>query len=140
MNNNEKIFFTKDSAPIIFNMLKKNGLEETKEDFLKRLSEKKLLQGEVIIDTAEKIFLKKDTKDNLIIFLQTELNTSTKIATQVYNDIMEKLIPIADKYTLGNVTESINQPIKKIKASKDETLNAKKKILTDKEDSYREKI
>lgn len=140
MNNNEKIYFTENSAPIIFDMLKKNGLEETRQDLLKRLSEKRLLQGEVIISTAEKIFLEKDTKDNLIIFLQTELNTSKEIAKQVYNDIMEKLIPIADKYTTANTEKSISQPTQETTIIKEKIQRTKKKATTNKEDNYREQI
>lgn len=140
MSNKEKIYFKEDSAPIIFDMLKNNGLEETKEDFLKRLSEKRLLQGEIIIGTAEKIFLKEDTKDNLITFLQTELNTTKKTATKIYNEILEKLIPIADKYTLPDNKNQIVEPMQKTEILKEKIQNEKVKPTINKEDNYREKI
>ena len=99
-----KISFRKDTLPIIDEILKKNKIEESNETFLKKLSEKKPFQGEIIFTVVEKI-IDKAPKEEIIIFLEEGLNITLETAKNVYDDIVAGLLPIAKKQNLADAPE-----------------------------------
>lgn len=71
-SNNQKIIFSGDTAPIISEMLKKYGLEESPEDIFKKMSDggSPCFLGGIILDIAMDVINGKISEKDLVPALQ----------------------------------------------------------------------
>jgi len=141
MDSEKKIYFTTDTYPIITEIIRNNLKEDSDDDILNKLSEDKPLQGEIIINATEKIFLGNKKEAEIYSFLQEQLSTTSQTAKQIYKDIKEKLIPLANRESSNENVSPTFPRVKPIINNKKEDIRKMPEKQKPKEpDSYREPI
>lgn len=123
-------YFTEDAFPIISSILQKNKIEQSDDDFVEKISNNKPIPIEIIIISAEKIFLENASKVAVCSFIKTGLGVSDDLSEKIYSDILAKLIPIVKKrqqITEKKITKSsIDVPEKNIPKKKSPVMGSKK--------------
>lgn len=90
MANNNLVVFEEETAPIITEILEKNGLKDPDE-----LAVEKELLGEIILRITEEIVSGQKEEKNIIPTLAKELNIPQSKAEIIFREIKEKLLSIA---------------------------------------------
>ena len=113
MSDRIKIYFQKDTEPIITAILKDAQIEDSEKDFWEKMSLGKLSQGEVIFGAIDKIVLEKAPENDVCFFLKNELSINEEAAKKVYKDITTKLVPLINKQTPQEANKDKNSNIVK---------------------------
>ncbi|MDP2741777.1 MAG: hypothetical protein Q8O66_03795 [bacterium] len=122
-NNQKKIIFDggKDLNDIIMEILEKNGLKESLDDYIDKIdkNEKPLL--DVLYKLTIDLATNDTTEQNFVLSIQQQMNISDKIAENILKEVKQKLLPMARTlseeeieegyYTEPQLPQNINQPI-----------------------------
>ena len=100
MANTMKVYFNEDVSPIVFDILKNTGKEETDEEFMHKLANNLPLQEDILFNAVDKIVIENIPEKVMCSFIETEMNIPTANAKIIYDEILKKLVPIALKETI----------------------------------------
>lgn len=104
----------KDYNNVIIDILNKNGLKESWDDYFEKVQQNKAPWSDALYILTKKLALKNITDKEFISEIQKNLNTNDKIAEQILKDVKEKLIPLT---LITTDEEEINQePVSNIGA------------------------
>jgi hypothetical protein len=80
---------------VIYDILKRNNIQESDEEWLQRHKNKKESKALIIRDSALVLFKKQISEDKLAEILAQHLGTTKEISKNIISDIKQKLIPYA---------------------------------------------
>lgn len=121
-NQNSKIYFSGEKNPfdIIIEILEKNGIKETLKESMEKIRQGKISRTEALYKLADSLADQKITEKDFIAEIQKQLEITNEIAQNIYKDIKEKLLPLAQKFVSDqqNIAQKekngiINPPIPK---------------------------
>lgn len=95
-------------VPAVSEITKKYGIEETREDAIKRLKEGKPAKGFFIVRISKDYLQKKISEEDLLSSLKKNLEISEDTAQKIFSDIKGVLIPV-----LRKIPEPIGKPVEK---------------------------
>ena len=95
-----KVYFNEDVSPIVFDILKNTGKEETDEEFMNKFSNNLPLQEDILFNAVDKIVIENATEKIVCSFIETGMNIPASNAKIIYDEILKKLVPIASKETI----------------------------------------
>lgn len=130
----EKIYFSdEDIFAKISEILAKNGIQEDLIDaFLKKENESFV---SIIINLTKYLIKNEISEKDFLLSLQQQLGVSVQIAENISKDIKEKIVPLAEKITVGDQLSEEKpitaQPTRLINENKNSDEN-KKSIKTKK--------
>ena len=102
-NKNQRVIFSKDTAPTIFALLKKYGLEETPDEAFKKLKRGKSPQRSIISHIAKEATQDKISAKDLVSSLQKSLDISKHKAENLAEDIRKELLVLVEKTSKGEL-------------------------------------
>ena len=138
-NNNQIIDFVLPGditlAEVIDDILKKNGLKESLEEYYDESNKDKEPRVVIIRNAALVILQKKIPEEKLVELLQKHLETSQETAQKTVNDINQKLIPFAKIINLEKESKIEDQK-EEFREKLIEKINANRNIATEDEEKY----
>ena len=134
---NKIIVFPENIKQIISELLKKYGMEETREETITRLKQKKILKAVFLAKVAKDCFQKKSPADNINL-IKENLETSEDTAKKIFADIKKGIVPLIKEIgrsvpqeEISTTTRSeINSPQKNTGYAKDDTADMEAKTKT----------
>ncbi|NQU82759.1 MAG: hypothetical protein HQ539_02310 [Parcubacteria group bacterium] len=97
MSNKQKIIFPENTSSIISSIVKKHGLEESDEDFLKKIGKGEKTAGGIIASIVKKTAEGEINKKNLPGTLKMSLKITQKKAMDLAKDINSQVLALAEK-------------------------------------------
>ncbi|MEK7658331.1 MAG: hypothetical protein AAB352_00515 [Patescibacteria group bacterium] len=93
--NNKIIVFSQNTAPIILDILQRFNLKETNDEFQRKITEGKIINSGLLLETAESIVLGEIRKENLVEYLKNNLNLAKDVSEKLAGEIDSKLVSLA---------------------------------------------
>ena len=106
----QKIVFTipEESSVIdlIYEILEENGLKETPHESVEKSLQKQISRSNAVRDAIWSLAEKKDSEENITLLLQKQLEIIPEKAEKIINDLKQKIIPYAKKWSTVNTTST----------------------------------
>ena len=107
--NNTIIFFSEKANAALSEIEKKYSLEESDEEWMEKLKNKKMFNINIIADLAKKFFGTEISKEQFISSLQKDVNVNEETSIKIFADVEARVIPYTKKISEENIQKGIAQ-------------------------------